>query len=381
MEDIPKVNMSDCCRHLSKPLHGYSFYIDAEDGRDGGEAVEILLGKISSLGGNVKHILSHRILYFITTRKSNERLQIRRSTRFIKQNETRAQKKLCSVPVSKKEEALMSTVDRARKLGLNIFTIEKVTKWLKEIERRKVRVSPNRTTSKKRNVGQPQLSLNKDEDKDITLQSLQSMPRFKHLHEDNDEELQVPFIKFEDKKKIYEPQYLELNSFPSICYESSTPRSPFQKLHLNLNSEKKSATPNKSDIVNKSISSTSNYSKSGYCDFCESFFRYRDTHIRSKRHQRNIPYENFKRLDELIHKGGHFNDFLKTMTEKKIARDLINTMEQRKKLSDFLRTIEGKKKAREFFRDTRKGLHEFVYNEGRKAVAVFPKDNEKKVIR
>ena len=73
----------------------------------------------------------------------------------------------------------------------------------------------------------------------------------------------------------------------------------------------------------KTLSSTSNYSRSGWCDFCESFFRFRDRHIRSKKHQTNRPREAFQKLDELISVCGTLDDFIhRTLVDtKKRKRD------------------------------------------------------------
>ena len=333
--------------HHAKPLQGYSFYIDVEDDEDGCNLVEILSGKIASLGGNVRKGLSQNVLYFITARNQKSRVKIRRSGRFLKQNETRAKTKGRNIPILKKTDSrdspIISTIDRAKKLGLNIFTVDKVNKWLTEIERRR-HASP--TKSEKGKDGGENLDnsiFHTSMDKDDALHSLS---RVRLISRNNDEELSPPYIKVEDKQKIFEPQFLELSVFPTISWNSSAPRCPFQKIDLN---NKTDDTKNDSDGESKSISSTSNYSRSGYCDFCESFFRCRDRHIQSKKHQFNIPYENFKKLDDLVTNGGSFDEFLKSMMKKKITEEVYVKMDRNQEITELLMTLEAKKKTREFF--------------------------------
>lgn len=365
----------DCCRHLYKPLHGYSFYIDVGDDEDGeGDNVDVLVGKIMSLGGSVRKSLSRNVLYFITAGQQKHSAKIRRSNRFMKQNETRAKTKLQHKDKQKqyrdrsraKEEPVISKIDRAKRLGLNIFKIDKVTKWLTEIERRRHSLSPKRMKYADGNE-----SINKSIDQTLSstgmdvddpFETLTSLAKFKFTNRHNMEELRPPFIKVEDRTKAFEPQYLELNAFPTICFDTKMPRSPFKKINLNTtlsnnsgegnngvsSSHTSGRDPDKSD---KSISSTSNYSKSGYCDFCECFFRCRDRHIQTKKHQYNIPYENFNKLDDLISNGGSFDDFLKAMLKKKVSEEVLSNLERRKELTDFLKTLEGKRRAREFFTD------------------------------
>ena len=79
----------------------------------------------------------------------------------------------------------------------------------------------------------------------------------------------------------------------------------------------------------KTLSSTSNYSRSGWCDFCESFFRFRDRHIRSKKHQTNRPLETFQKLDKLISACGTLDDFVQRGVDEKknqiVVADLTGT--------------------------------------------------------
>lgn len=357
------------CRQLmpSKPLQGYTFYFDVDvNDEDEAEHVEVLEGRIANLGGQISRQLSKKKAYFISGSKKKSTTP-RRSGRFLKQNETRAQK-----PKARDVRHPLTTIDRARMMGLKIFTISKVAKWLKEIERKKIYFSP----MKKVNVAEGGDALSSPMDvenggrysiKDGSPQSFQSLSSFKgECGQYDEEELIIPYIKVEDKKHKFEPQYLEVFSVPGLNFESKAPRTPFFKPDLNGTldgvekiREEGSNSPTKEE--NKTLSSTSKYSKSGYCDFCESFFRFRDRHIKSKKHQANIPLETFKAIDELI-TNCPFDDFLlsscpdsdlieevgEMKTEEMIEQTKVplqsNTVEQ-KKVREFLKTLEGAKQS------------------------------------
>lgn len=351
-----------------KPLQGYSFYIDVDydkEDEEATESVELLVGKIVSLGGIIRKMLSQNVSYFITAGNVRQRVKIRRSSRFLKQNETRAKTKLKNTqPVFKQDIVPATLSDRAKELGLHMFTVEKVSKWLTEIEKKKLHNQESPTCKKHCNeenqITSPENRLCLLKDDDTSQQSVGSLSHFKYLpNKNHNEELEPPFLKVEDIERMYEPQFIELDFFPIISYDTKAPRCPFQKKDLNGSISQKSAA--NSDKEEKSISSTSNYSKSGYCDFCESFFRCRDRHINTKKHQCNIPYENFKKLDDLIVNGVNFDEFLKSVFKKKNTQEntqentqknsIIGQVDCQKEFTDFLKSLDGKIKGREFFSD------------------------------
>jgi len=324
-------------RVISKPLHGYTFYIDAQD-EDEEHTVENLEGKITSLGGTIRKLLSKGILYFISGNSGKKAKCTRRSGRFLKQNETRAK-------VAKAREITYpcTALDRARTLGLRIFTLAKVMQWLKEVERRRIYLSPTKVNPKckggnRKDEYQP-VNNKENEYREQSHASPPSLPSLSDFKSDitsknHDEELIPPFLKVEDHHHIYEPQYLEFDvSFPILDLNGKMPRSPFRKPSLNTTMDVTLNTTHHElatlggdgdiddDGVEKTLSSTSNYSRSGWCDFCESFFRIRDRHIKSKKHQTNRPLETFQKLDELIAACGTLDDFIARADEAKMKRE------------------------------------------------------------
>jgi len=313
-----------------KPLQGYTFYVDVKDDDTEEQMVEKLEGKITSLGGTISKLLNKAILYFISGGGVQAKRPLRRSGRFMKQNETRARSRHV------RSRALPCTaLDRAKIMGLRIFTLSKVLKWVKEIERRKVFFSPAKIGNKEyldslMPVGGKSPS---------PLPSLISFKEEKETSKHHDEELISPFVKVEDKKRTFEPQYTEFDLFPYLEFRGKAPRNPFREprrmsasmdlldkthdttLFASLGEE--ICATECDDAGEKTLSSTSNYSRSGWCDFCESFFRFRDRHIKSKKHQHNIPLENFKVLDRLIRKSS-LDDFLRSAMEEKTKREEPN---------------------------------------------------------
>jgi len=269
-------------------------------------------------------------------------------------------------------------------MGLKIFTLAKVLKWVKEIERRRRYYSP----AKIKNNGMDNSFFGNTSVENINeFEIEQSLPSLSHFKADTsirgDEELMIPFIKVEDKERVYEPQYLELSSVPSLCFDSKVPRSPFQKLHLNgtvesIGNNSEFASNDVCKHSNKTFSSTSKYSQSGWCDFCESFYRLRDRHIRSKKHQTNIPLECYHKLDELITSSGSFKDFVRSAEEtRKKAR-----AQKRKVVDVVLKRLDGTKRTCDFLRNSRVELNEIV-NECnvKRRKSRFTNSNGRNVIR
>ena len=177
-------------RVIAKPLHGYTFYIDAHDEEEE-HIVENLECKITSLGGTIRKLLSKGILYFISGSGGKKGKMTRRSGRFLKQNETRAK-------VAKAREIAYpcTTLDRARSLGLRIFTMAKVMKWLKEVERRRIYLSPTKISCGGDNGLNNKENVSNRRQKYASPPSVPSLTDFKtDTSKYYDEELIPPFLK------------------------------------------------------------------------------------------------------------------------------------------------------------------------------------------
>jgi len=360
---------------IAKPLHGYTFYIDVQDEEEE-DVVETLEGKITNLGGTIRKLLSKGILYFISGTGSKKSKLTRRSGRFLKQNETRAK-----IPKARNISYPCSALERARTMGLRIFTLTKVMNWVKEIERRRIFFSPTKVQAKYglnggcgvnqfRHVSNIQNTIPQQ----CSPPSIPSLTDFKTDSKNFDEELIPPFLKVEDKKHKYEPQYLEFDmSFPILDLNSKLLRCPFRKARLNSTMDLLNTTCNTThhelasgDVTHndddddddgmedeeKTLSSTSNYSRSGWCDFCESFFRIRDRHIKSKKHRLNRPLETFRALDELITSCGTLDDFVNRADEIRKERE----KQEKKDIRVFFKTLEGAK----LFRNARVELNDVI---------------------
>jgi len=315
------------CRHPSlepKPLHGISFYIDADAADDEDETVEALEKRITCLGGTVTKKLSKSVTYFITG--GNEApSRMRRSGRFQQQNQTRRNTSARKSDGKTPPRQALTCLQRAKVLGLKPHKLCKVRKWLKEIERRK-----HDHTS-------PQMFSNYNGNTVVigggnNPRGIPSLANFKtDGMRHNDEELIVPFIKIEDMGRKYQPFYFEFSILPHFTTDANPPRTPFYKVaqfnetfnqtfNGTLNASITFIGATEGETLPGSFQtfsqSSTKYSKDGWCDFCEAFYRFRGQHVRSKKHRANIPRDCYRKLDELIGKSP-LEDFLGRLEDRR----------------------------------------------------------------
>lgn len=271
----------------SKPLRGFSFFFDAN-----GKDVKILEQKITALGGKVDNFLSNNVNYFIRCNSVGKRQPSpRRSPRLTRGGRdtmSRANKMLERAHAVAKEggTASLSALQRAKKLGLSVHTVDKLAKWLNEFVEAKT--SHNReksVTSGKREVHDTNVSSN------------------------GERKLRGPFMKVSDKKKKYQPLYKELTEAPSVSFDGQTPDSPFERVTRSQNV--RAQVPPSRAVTRQGAAA----SKRGYCELCSATFENKERHMKSAKHRNNITSKNFNTLDKLITDGGSFTDFITNINQ------------------------------------------------------------------
>merc|ERR1712224_91688 len=181
------------------PLSGFSFYFDLN-----GKHVDELGARIEALGGVVDHFLSNNVSYFIREKEPNRQLT-RKSSRLMGDHaQTRASMILKKVytPTKGGEQSITPTLDRAKRLGISIHTVEKLSAWLKDIESQ----YPRSEAKQKLNV----------------------KPAGK-TSENNVRKLRPRFFKVEDKRRQFQPFYKESASFPVFSFDQISSGSAFRE--------------------------------------------------------------------------------------------------------------------------------------------------------
>ncbi|NXL90679.1 DBF4A protein, partial [Alectura lathami] len=120
--------------------------------------------------------------------------------------------------------------------------------------------------------------------------------------------LKNPFVKVEDRSRLYRPFYLQLPSFPVLNYCVPKPYSPFEvdkkhpsgqkqaqsKQRNKINSDKDCGTPVQLPQKDKK--------KRGYCECCGKKYEDLQTHLESAQHRNFAQSTQYKVVDEIISK-------------------------------------------------------------------------------
>lgn len=177
-------------------------------------------------------------------------------------------------------------VDKAKKLGLRILTLAKLTKWFQDFQEYTEKTS---TTKNQK----------------------------------------VLFIRIEDKSKKYRPEIKIFRSFPKCNTDKDAHQCPFDfQQTYNLRSTKKCSneTCKLSITPHFAYVEESSGSNQGYCELCNLRFERRKDHLASAQHKKNITKESFKRVDKLIGNESEFDQFLNDhRSDKEIPRSEIST--------------------------------------------------------
>ncbi|NXY27926.1 DBF4A protein, partial [Pomatorhinus ruficollis] len=118
--------------------------------------------------------------------------------------------------------------------------------------------------------------------------------------------LKSPFIRVEDRSRLYRPFYLQLLSFPFLNYCVPRPYSPFEvdkkypsgqkqsKERNKINSDKDCGMPVQLPQKDKK--------KRGYCECCGKKYEDLQTHLESERHRNFAQSTHYKVVDDIISK-------------------------------------------------------------------------------
>ena len=187
----------------------------------------------------------------------------------------------------------LSTVERAKTMGIRIITPKAILKWRQQLQQLK----------------------NKTNEKNDTFDINDNTTKNINNNNNNTKKRQVT-IKVEDNSKLYQPEIKILkNGFPEMHY-TGFGGSPFDyQSAYNLRSNKQ-AHPNTCRLTtaieaeSKRVYALEKKSReSGYCELCHLKFNNRAFHLRGRIHHSNIESK-YDSLDQLINNGGQSFDSL-----------------------------------------------------------------------
>ncbi|XP_065648144.1 protein DBF4 homolog B isoform X3 [Hydra vulgaris] len=203
-----------------------------------------------------------KIFYLDTpSYKHNKQLQSR--LKRLGAIQTRAYKMMSKITINPKE----STVQKARRLKLNVQPLNKVLCWLLDIEK-----AQNKSRSKPFDVASKR-------HKSSSLKGF--------------------FIKVEDLSRNFRPIYKQFLSKPEVNYNALLHESPFQKNGTRSACIKITSNDNWSSFLNKRTKLSSE-KRNGYCEICDVYFSNCRQHLNGDTHKKNTTPKKYKRLDSII---------------------------------------------------------------------------------
>lgn len=134
--------------------------------------------------------------------------------------------------------------------------------------------------------------------------------------------LESPFLKVEDHSRSHRPLFKEMDSWPTISFESVQPNCPFDppvgRSPRRPRSQARSSCKGGRAKVSRQRSSKG---KVGYCELCRVMFQKLNHHLQGPRHRNNatssVP---FKELDDMFRRGISMNEYLRMLkTRSRIA--------------------------------------------------------------
>ena len=113
--------------------------------------------------------------------------------------------------------------------------------------------------------------------------------------------LEAPFLKVEDRSRMYKPEFIEFKSFPFLDTAVPLPHSPFDtwfRSSGNVGMAKQKRTPLQ------------------FCGLCNEVYKVFQDHINSTKHRSAAMYaSNYAGVDALIKQGFSPEDFVKSRTD------------------------------------------------------------------
>jgi len=284
-------------KERDRPLTGVKFFFDTSPQNMDIEKL------VRTLGGRIETFLWKNVDYLVTEsttsvikKPQGGKLPSNAHTHF-----TRAQKMVASAKHSSSSNTNnnLSTVERAKTMGIRIISPKAILKWRQQLQQLK-----NKTNEKKDNL---------DNNNNNTIKHIN-----KNKNNNNNTKKRQVTIKVEDNSKLYQPEMKILKTgFPEMDY-TGFGGSPFDyQSAYNLRSNKQ-AHPNTCKLTtaieaeSKRVHALENKAQeSGYCELCHLKFNNRAFHLRGRIHHSNIESK-YDSLDQLINNGGQsFDSFIR----------------------------------------------------------------------
>jgi len=301
----PQAKKQATSSNNSLPLQNFSFYLDMNN-----KSVE---ERIASLGGKIETFLSKHVDYFITEESKLTASSVRKSPR-LTQTKGSSRAKLMLDKAKKETKAQTTTLDRAKKLGVTIQSLNNLKKWLSDVEKVYPTKKAVRSTSPKNAATK----------------------------------LKGDFIKVECNSGNFQPLWKEFDAFPKVQFNSTIYESPFgDKKH----ETKPPVQPRSSALSTSSQGKRNSFkqqiknsdSKTGYCELCDTNFNHRGQHLKSKQHNSNITPDNFAQLDQMIASGKSFQAFVaelnKKATKSNTKRKLFPVASKAKRIEELTKNL------------------------------------------
>ncbi|XP_061202067.1 protein DBF4 homolog A isoform X1 [Neopsephotus bourkii] len=315
-----------------KPLTGKVFYLDIPS-----NVISEKIGKdLKELGGRVESFLSKDISYLVSNKKEakfapslgqispvpspesagnggnssphpSNRKDRHDGSSFKIVDTVRMSRGKSLVEKAIKEQDLIpsgSILSNALSWGVKILHIDDVKNYIEQ--KKKELYLIKRAGSSSKDVG-----------KQVTAQK----PRTGRLKD--------PFVKVEDRSRLYRPFYLQLPIFPVLNYCVPKPYSPFEvdkkhpsgqkqmqsKQRTKVNSDKDCGTPVQLPQKDKK--------RRGYCECCGKKYEDLQTHLESEQHRNFAQSTQYQVVDDIISKFVY--KFVEYKDDEKIKRTKCST--------------------------------------------------------
>ena len=203
----------------------------------------------------------------------------------------------------------LSTVERAKTMGIRIITPKAILKWRQQLQELENKTNENLKQQNKK------------------LCCIDNSENFTANNNNNRKKRPVT-IKVEDNSKLYQPEIKVLKSgFPEMDYTGFGSPFDYQSAY-NLRSNKQ-AHPHTCklttaiDAESKRVHALENDKarESGYCELCHLKFNNRSFHLSGRIHHSNIETK-YGSLDQLINNGGQsFDSFIRHHGDDEEADD------------------------------------------------------------
>ena len=133
--------------------------------------------------------------------------------------------------------------------------------------------------------------------------------------------LNTPFLKVEDRTRLYQPLIKEMNIWPKVYFDVEQQNCPFDPPVLRSRRTRRSKTRSSSSPQAKSkgarVKATvhlSSKDKIGYCELCNVNYRGLKQHLKGTKHRNNASCsEAYKQLDDMVRQGTSVDEYVRSV--------------------------------------------------------------------